>query len=318
VEKDVRFNQQVDRSTGFHTHSVACAPMIVRGKTIGVIEAINRREGDFSNSDVALLLTLAAQAAIAIENAELYASLISERDKLIDKEEEVRRELARDLHDGPAQVISGMAMRISLIKKLLSNEPEQVLPELNELEKVALTTAKDIRTMMFGLRPLMLETKGLIPTLEAYVEKLQSEPWGTHLEVEGFKLPDDTYRRLPHGTENTFFIIIQEAINNIRKHAEPKNVWIRLAYSEVETVVMVQDDGKGFDMDLVSGRYEERTSFGLLNMKERSRLINASFFMSSKPGQGTSIIMVIKPRERLQMATGPLTGTLPQLFPMQK
>lgn len=314
VESDARFNHQVDQSTGFHTRSVVCAPMLAHSKTIGVIEAINKREGKFTKNDVVLLNTLAAQAAIAIENAQLYASLTAERDKLIAKEEEVRRDLSRDLHDGPAQVISGIAMRISIIKKYMQNEPEHVLPELEEVEKVALNTAKDIRTMMFGLRPLMLETQGLIPTLEAYVEKLQTEPWQTHLEVEGFKLPDEGYRRLAHNVENTLFIIIQEAINNIRKHAQPRNVWIRLSYSEKETVIMVQDDGKGFDMDTVSGRYEERGSFGLLNMRERARLINASYYMSSKLGQGTSIIMIMRPEEQTQIITGPLTANLPEMF----
>lgn len=315
VANDERFNQNVDQMTGFHTRSVICTPMIVREKIVGVIEGINKRSGKFNNNDLSLLLTLSAQAAIAIENAELYSSLTTERDKLIAKEEEVRRDLGRDLHDGPAQVISAIAMRTGLIKKMLKIQPEQAISELDELEKVAMNTAKDIRTMMFGLRPLMLETKGLIATLEAYVEKLQTESWQSHLEVEGFKISDDNYRRLPHNVENTFFIIIQEAINNIRKHAQPRNVWIRLSYSEKETVVMVQDDGKGFDMESVTGKYEERGSFGLLNMRERARLVNASYYMTSKPGQGTTIIMTWRPEERSQIMTGPLSTNVSLMLP---
>jgi signal transduction histidine kinase len=294
VSTDPRFNASVDAATGFKTRNVMCAPLIVHDTLIGVIEVMNKLDkGAFNNNDMALLTTLAAQAAIAIENAQLYSELSEERDRLIAKEEEVRRDLGRDLHDGPAQVISGIAMRLAFIKKLLENEPGRVMEKLDEAEKVALTAAKDIRNMMFGLRPLMLETKGLIPTLEAYVEKLQGEAWQTHLEVSGFGDDKNNYLRLEHNIEAAVFIIVQEAINNIRKHAFPRNVWIALEHSKEVTTVMIRDDGKGFDSRSVSDRYDERGSFGLLNMRERARLIGASYDLYSQVGQGTTILLTI-------------------------
>ncbi len=294
VRSDPRFNPVVDSNTGFRTRNVMCAPMVVREKLVGVIEVINKIDKSlYNNNDMALLTTLAAQAAIAIENAQLYSDLKDERDRLVAKEEEVRRDLGRDLHDGPAQVISGIAMRIAFIKKLHENEPSRVIEQLDEVEKVALRAAKDIRTMMFGLRPLMLETKGLVPTLEAYVEKLSTDTWQTHLEVSGFGDDPESYKRLPHNVEGAVFIIIQEAINNIRKHAEPKNVWLILQDNASETVVTIRDDGKGFDSRAVQDRYDERGSFGLLNMRERARLIGSSYDLVSQPGQGTTILLVI-------------------------
>lgn len=297
VTNDPRFNPQVDANTGFKTRNVMCAPMIVRDKLIGVIEVINKLDKTpYNNNDLALLTTLAAQAAIAIENAQLYADVKDERDRLLAKEEEVRRDLARDLHDGPAQVISGIAMRASFIKKLLEHEPDKAKTQMDELEKTALRCAKDIRTMLFGLRPVMLETKGLIPALETYVEKLQSEPWLTHLDVHGFGEGPDNYKRLLPNTESVIFIIIQEAVNNIRKHAGPKNVWVSLDYNEEYTTVIIRDDGKGFDSRAVTERYDERGSFGLLNMRERARLIGASYDLVSQPGHGTTI-MLMAPHE---------------------
>lgn len=294
VSTDPRFNASVDAATGFKTRNVMCAPLIAHDSLIGVIEVMNKLDkGAFNNNDMALLTTLAAQAAIAIENAQLYSELSEERDRLIAKEEEVRRDLGRDLHDGPAQVISGIAMRLAFIKKLLLNEPGRVLEKLDEAEKVALTAAKDIRNMMFGLRPLMLETKGLIPTLETYIEKLQTETWQTHLEVSGFGDDKNNYLRLEHNVEAAVFIIIQEAVNNIRKHAFPRNVWIALEHSKEVTTVMIRDDGKGFDSRSVSDRYDERGSFGLLNMRERARLIGASYDLYSQVGQGTTILLTI-------------------------
>ncbi|MDB5079604.1 MAG: hypothetical protein JWP00_1528 [Chloroflexi bacterium] len=294
VTTDPRFNGSIDAATGFKTRNVMCAPLIAHDTLIGVISVMNKLDkGAFNNNDMALLTTLAAQAAIAIENAQLYLELSDERDRLIAKEEEVRRDLGRDLHDGPAQVISGIAMRLAFIKKLLVNEPGRVMEKLDEAEKVALTAAKDIRTMMFGLRPLMLETKGLIPTLEAYVEKLQGDAWQTHLEVSGFGEDKNNYVRLEHNMEAAVFIIIQEAVNNIRKHAAPRNVWMVLEHSKEATTVMIRDDGKGFDSRTVSDRYDERGSFGLLNMRERARLIGASYELFSQPGQGTTILLTI-------------------------
>ncbi len=294
VTNDPRFNASVDAATGFKTRNVMCAPLTAHDNLIGVIEVMNKLDKEaFNSHDMALLTTLAAQAAIAIENAQLYSELSEERDRLIAKEEDVRRDLGRDLHDGPAQVISGIAMRLAFIKKLLENEPERVMEKLDEAEKVALTAAKDIRTMMFGLRPLMLETRGLIPTLEAYVEKLQSDPWQIHLEVSGFGEDKNTYLRLEYNVEAAVFIIIQEAVNNIRKHADPKNVWIVLENSKEATTVMIRDDGVGFDSRSVSERYDERGSFGLLNMRERARLIGASYDLFSQVGHGTTILLTI-------------------------
>jgi len=313
VAKDRRFSQNVDNQTGFTTRTIMCVPMVVRDRTIGVIEVINKKNGGvFNPNDLALLLTLAAQSAIAIENAQLYSDLREERDKLIAKEEEVRRDLGRDLHDGPAQVIAGIAMRANFIRKLYEsgNEHEKLVDALNELEKVALQAAKDIRTTMFGLRPLMLETKGLIPTLEAYIEKLVAEKWQTHLIVDGFGIPETEGEvRLQHNTEAAIFIILQEAINNIRKHADPANVWITLKHDIESTTITIRDDGKGFDSEAMTANYDKRGSFGLLNMRERARLINASYDLYSRPGQGTTITMVIQHSSLPQVGTQALAVT---------
>ncbi|MEI6045675.1 MAG: GAF domain-containing protein, partial [Chloroflexota bacterium] len=138
VSKDPRFNNVVDSTTGFKTRTVMCAPLIVREKTIGVIEVLNKLGGvSFNPNDMALLLMLAAQAAIAIENAQLYSDLKEERDRLIDKEEEVRRDLARDLHDGPAQVMAGIVMKIDFIKMALKNEPSLVPAALEDVGRIA-------------------------------------------------------------------------------------------------------------------------------------------------------------------------------------
>ncbi len=314
VSKDPRFNKAVDNNTGFTTRSVMCVPLIVHERIIGVIEVLNKLDNtNFNPNDLALLLMLAAQAAIAVENAQLYSDLKDERDRLIAKEEEVRRDLARDLHDGPAQVMASIVMKIDFIKKALKQQPDLVPNALDQVETIAQQVTKDVRTMMFGLRPLMLETFGLIKTLEAYVEKLQSEPWQPHLIVSGFGEDEENQIRLPYNTEATVFIIIQEAINNIRKHAESQNVWIELQRGPEETTVVIRDDGKGFDSRAVAERYTNNTSFGLLNMRERARLINATYDLYSQPGRGTTIMLTLPNVDPHQKGTDPLNITLPSL-----
>jgi signal transduction histidine kinase len=210
--------------------------------------------------------------------------------------------------------MAGMAMRANFIRRLqeAGNEQDRLVKELSELERVAQQAAKDIRTMMFGLRPLMLETKGLISTLETYVQQLQNEPWKTHLIVEGFGIPDtDNEVRLPQKSEAAIFIIIQEAINNIRKHAQPTNVWISLINGQNECVVTIQDDGKGFDSETVLKGYTDRGSFGLLNMGERARLINAQYELKSRPGEGTTVKVVLPHTGLPQVSTAPLMVTMP-------
>ncbi len=131
-DDDVRFNSTVDQKTGFRTRSILCVPMQIKGRPIGVLEVLNKKDGSgFNTDDVRMLHTLAGQAAIAIENARLYRSLREERDRIIKVQEEVRRELARDLHDGTVHLLAAVTMNIEHVKRLLKYSPERV-PEAME------------------------------------------------------------------------------------------------------------------------------------------------------------------------------------------
>ncbi len=124
VESDPRWYNGIDRNVDFVTRSIVCAPIQRGDQPIGVIEAINKRSGEpFTEQDLRLLTTLAAQAAIAVENARLVRSLQEERDRLLAKEAEVRATIARDLHDGPTQSIAAIAMNIEFVKRLMRAMP---------------------------------------------------------------------------------------------------------------------------------------------------------------------------------------------------
>ena len=159
--RDKRHAGSYPASVGYTTESMICAPLIDRGQAFGVLQILNKRDGErFDDSDKELLLALAAQSAVAVRNSQLYQELREERDRLITVEEDVRKRLARDLHDGPTQLVAAAMMRLQFIYKLMERAPEQVEVELHEVEALAERAMRQLRTMLFELRPVVLETKG--------------------------------------------------------------------------------------------------------------------------------------------------------------
>lgn len=289
VEKDERFYSGFDETSGFRTMSLICVPLIAKGENIGVLEILNKLSGEpFDDDDLDILTTLAAQSATAIENARLYKNVREERDRILAVEEEVRKQLARDLHDGPAQLLSAMIMNIKFLQELLRRDVGKVGEELDSFENLSGRALRQVRNMLFDLRPVILETQGLVPALQSYVQRLlETEDTVFHLQVENYE------RILDFKTEATVFSIVQEAITNIKKHAGASNVWLTLEEREDSLFVTIKDDGKGFDVKEVEKSYDRRGSLGLLNMRERTELIGGQISFDSAIGQGTSVNLVV-------------------------
>ncbi|MBI4757687.1 MAG: GAF domain-containing sensor histidine kinase [Chloroflexi bacterium] len=289
VTADPRFAREIGDSVSFQVKSLIAVPLASKGQVIGVLEVLNKASGEgFTEDDLQILNTLGAQAAVAIENARLYQALKEERDKILNTEEEVRKKLARDLHDGPTQALSAIAMKASLVRKQLEQEPAKAAVELRMLEALARRAAGDLRHMLFGLRPLMLETQGLIPTLQTYLARFQEMgEIAIQLDVSRFSCS------LPHNSEVAVFGIIQEALNNILKHSRARNVQIIMEDTPKACRITIKDDGCGFDVASVERGYDQRSSFGLFNMRERAALINGKLALSSIPGQGTTITLTV-------------------------
>lgn len=287
VEQDTRWYDAIGREAEFITRSILCVPMRLKDRTIGAMQLLNTIDGrPFTDQDMQLLTTLAAQAAIAVENARLYQSLKQEHERILTKEADVRHAIARDLHDGPTQSIAAIAMNIEFIKKLFKAMPERLPDELDTLAELVNKTTHDIRTLLFELRPLGLETQGLVKTLEQYVERWR-DPSGaeTRLRLEA----PSNMPRLPAEREAAAFIIIQEATTNARKHAHSDIITIYLYMEEDTFVASVRDRGRGFNVAAVENSYNTRGSLGLLNMKERARLIGADLRIRSELTRGTTV-----------------------------
>jgi signal transduction histidine kinase len=268
-------------------HAACVVPLRAALRTYGLMLIASDRARAFNQEQLGMLTALANYAIIALHNAQLVYDLRQERSKLLSKEEEVRHQLARDLHDGPAQALAAITMNVEFIKRLLERDPPRVIPELDKLGGLAKRTTHEVRTMLFELRPLALETQGLDTTLRQYLERFQGS--STKIEMES----NDITVSLDTKTEGTLFNIIQEAINNALKYAKAEHIWVRLKQSPTTLEVTVQDDGRGFDLQKVLESYEKRGSFGLLNIEERAKLIGGSSEMMSAPGQGTTVRVTV-------------------------
>ncbi|MEM7344212.1 MAG: GAF domain-containing protein, partial [Chloroflexota bacterium] len=253
--------------------NLICVPLIVREYIIGVLEIFNHKEDNFTQRDFDLLQAIVSYAAIAIENARLHHSVLTERDRVIQAEEQARRELARNLHDGPTQLVSDISSRLDFTQRALEKEPELVSQELADIQGIADRAIHQMRTMLFELRPLVLETEGIVAAIEVFLQRRQSKAVKPRLALKQKTYhPDGKIARKEERVEAAIFAIVQEAVNNALKHAKAKNVFVQLTETPKALYVVVVDDGVGFDVKKVLGSYSKRLSLGMVNIQERAEL----------------------------------------------
>jgi signal transduction histidine kinase len=266
--------------------SVLCVPLRAGQDLYGVALFGTPEPNAFGDAYMELITAFCNQASIALQNAELYQTLKEERKRVLFSDEELRKQLARELHDGPTQTISSIAMRLDFIRTLLEPDPLRARHELDKLERLASQAVKEVRMMLFSMRPMVLETHGLAAALEQYADRIrQTDEIDVHLDAAGLKS-----RPVPL-VEGAAFFILEEAINNSKKHADPQNIWVRLGSSNGELFAQVKDDGQGFDVEEIERSYEQRSSLGLVNMRERARLIHGQLTIESKPMEGTTVTL---------------------------
>ncbi len=244
----------------------------------------------FTPDRLHMLEIIGRQAVIAIQNARLYQDLVEEKNRMVEVHEEARKKLARDLHDGPTQSVAAMAMRINLARRMTERNPQAAGEELVKIEELAHRTSKEIRHMLFTLRPLILESQGLGAALQAMAEKMR-ETFSQNVIVNiDAKLTD----KLEMGKQGVIFYIIEEAVNNARKHANAATIWVRFGQVEPGIALLeIADDGIGFDVAAVDTAYDKRGSLGMVNLRERAELVNGLLQIDSAPGKGTRVQVFI-------------------------
>lgn len=205
--------------------------------------------------------------------------------KIIEAQEEERKRVAREIHDGPAQSMANVVLRADIVEKILNQGHLEIAKEeLRDLKRLVRNSLSDVRKIIYDLRPMALDDLGLVPTLRKFVEAyVDRYPITLDLKTTGVEV------RLPSSYEVALFRLVQEGINNIVKHAKATHAEIRIDYRPTSIFLTVKDNGIGFKEELVKCG----TKFGLMGMRERVNLLDGELTIISAPGQGTEIRVMI-------------------------
>jgi signal transduction histidine kinase len=287
IKEDPELSQIISLQS---SQSLYCLPLRVVLDTYGIVIFASPKADFFTPAQQDVLGILTHQAVIALQNARLFQDLEQEKERMMETQEEARKKLARDLHDGPTQSVSAIAMRLNFTRRMTKKIDGAIDQELEKIESLALRTTKEIRHMLFTLRPLVLESQGLVAALQAMAEKMHDTyNQKVVVEVDQAVLPEMEINK-----QTVVFYIIEEAVNNARKYAEAETIWVRLKqFSNDLALLEIKDEGRGFDPGVVGMDYESRGSLGMVNMRERTELINGVLRVDSAPGKGTTIQVAI-------------------------
>ena len=275
--------------------SSLCVPLLLKKKVIGVINCskITSRT-QFTEGDLELLYILAGQAAIAIENATLFENTrLQQRNlerflkKSLTAQEDERRRISSELHDGLAQWLVSASYGMQLCEAFLaSSRQEDTLSEIKRTNNILNQSIKELRRIILDLHPIALAELGLIEALRKYVEGFNRE----NETVCDFRVIG-SMNSLSLVQEVSIYRIILEAMNNIRKHAQASHVDLVLKFDLEYAIVEITDDGQGFDLSYALSDKVAKSSIGLVTMKERAEMLGGTLHIETAPGEGTRIFM---------------------------
>lgn len=272
----------------------ASAPLQAHGRSLGVLSVAAAGVHTFDDADLHLLTAVGQQIGVALENAQLWHELRQKEQmraallaQAIRAQEEERRRVARELHDGIGQSLNALVFGLNAISTALS-QGSPIVPELVARLKLSTSdTVKELQEIIYDLRPSLLDDLGLCRALRWYAEeRLQRRGVEVFLD-----LPEDL-QRLPSEIETALFRIGQEAITNVTRHAQASRVRIRLEVNSRDVSMSIQDDGIGFSPGQALAQ-SERRAWGLLGMQERASLLGGRLTIESQPGQGTRVSVIL-------------------------
>ncbi|HZG59662.1 MAG TPA: histidine kinase [Anoxybacillus sp.] len=205
--------------------------------------------------------------------------------KIIEAQEEERKRLSREIHDGPAQMLAHVMMRSDLLERICREKgPDATIQELRDFKKMVRSALYEVRRIIYDLRPMALDDLGLIPTLRKYLQTVEEYNKVTKISFVHF----GQEKRLPPRFEVAIFRLIQESVQNALKHAEPTEIQVKIEMTNNYIFIIVKDNGKGFDTSV-----KKENAFGLIGMKERVDLLEGKLEIRSKIGAGTVVTIQI-------------------------
>ncbi|MBA7597896.1 hypothetical protein ES703_04903 [subsurface metagenome] len=271
-------------------------PLRAKDAVLGVLNVASHSPHHFTQDDMHLLHTIGDQVGVAIEQAELYDQLRTERENyrrlarhMLIAQEEERGRVARELHDETSQSLTGLSLNMEALLSIANTSDFGDAAFKAKLEKaynISLQLNSEINKIMKSLRPTALDSLGLGPAIRQYAEN-RLQPVGINVSVkyEGME------ERLPSEVEFGLFRIAQGSIANIALHSQAKNTVVSLRCNSDELTMQIEDDGKGFDASRPIEVDESGRGRGLFSMKERASLLGGTCDIQSQPGKGTSIMV---------------------------
>ncbi|WP_243388545.1 sensor histidine kinase [Bacillus kexueae] len=209
--------------------------------------------------------------------------------RIIEAQEEERKRLSREIHDGPAQLLANVLMRSDLIDRIFRERgTEEGFKEIRSFREMVRGALYEVRRIIYDLRPMALDDLGLIPTLRKYLATVEEYDGNTKIVFHSHGTEEE---RLPTQFEVALFRLVQEAVTNALKHAEASQIDVKVEVLTDKINLVIRDNGKGFLVNQV--RAEKKNSFGLMGMKERVELLDGKIVINSMPGQGTVIVIQV-------------------------
>jgi PAS domain S-box-containing protein len=275
--------------------SELCVPLRAGDQIIGVVNVESALPGAYTESDQRVLETIAAQIAIALQNARLFQSVTEQGEqlrglstRLTEVEENERRTLARELHDRVGQALTALGLNLNIVRNQLSPEsPEAVQKRLDDSLRLVEETVALVRNVMTELRPPMLDDYGLFASLRWLGEQF-AERNDIAVSIGG----TDLNPRPSIAVETALFRIAQEALNNVSKYAQASRVAITLEHSAGGFCLTIADNGIGFDPALARAPRGPH-GWGLIHIRERAEAVGGHWRIDSRPGEGTKVIVEV-------------------------
>ena len=265
-----------------------CAPMVFRGRTLGVLALFNR-EGSFGSDDERLLEAFAASAATAVGMAQNVAQEQLRRG--LEASDEERKRWARELHDETLQELAGL--RVLLAGAARSGDRDRLEAAVGDALDQLTDSIERLRALITDLRPASLDDLGPEPALQALVRRVGDQTGlAIDLKVDlDYEEGRSAERHLPE-LELAVYRIVQEALTNVTKHAHADHALVEVADRDGHVVVSVRDDGTGFEFERAGA------GFGLIGMRERAALAGGTLDIRSEPGTGTTVTVNLPARRR--------------------
>jgi len=256
----------------------------IERRLVGLNETIDRAEHLISQITVVMnyLMSDLRQVGEVLEDARLKQEFGL---KIIEAQEDERKRLSREIHDGPAQMMANVMMRSDLIERVYKERGgAEALQEIKSLKKMVRNALYEVRRIIYDLRPMALDDLGLVPTLRKYL--LTTEEYHKSLTIRFINMKEE--KRLPSNYEVALFRLVQESVQNAIKHADANEITVKLEIDHEGVTAIIKDDGKGFDIN-----EKKQNSFGIMGMRERIELLEGQLSIDSKPGRGTIVIIQV-------------------------